>query len=253
MRPRRSLTAWILVAMAVHALVLLLPRPAGRAGEGVPTIELTLEEAGPGPAGQAEQPGGPAPAAAREAAAPATAAQAAAAAAEPTATELSTPAEETAAESAPAEDTASAAEPGVAAVPGPEAVSAAPAAGAGASVTGGAGGAALAGSTAAGAGGAEGTADTAAGALTPPRPRTQISPAYPRSARAAGAQGIVRITALIDSAGTVINAEVSSSSGTAALDRAALEEVRRTVFQPAVQRGKPVPCRLIIPVRFRLN
>jgi protein TonB len=80
-----------------------------------------------------------------------------------------------------------------------------------------------------------------------------MSPPYPRSARAAGIEGTVRITALVEASGAVASAEVSISSGNAALDRAALEEVRRTSFQPAVQNGKAVACRLIIPIRFLLN
>jgi protein TonB len=63
----------------------------------------------------------------------------------------------------------------------------------------------------------------------------------------------VKIAALIDESGALVSAQVLTSSGHASLDRAALEAVRQARFQPAVQRGKPVPCRLIIPIRFQLN
>jgi protein TonB len=59
--------------------------------------------------------------------------------------------------------------------------------------------------------------------------------------------------ALIDETGLVVNAEVLSSSGHAVLDTAALQAIRRTVFEPARQAGKSVPFRLVIPVRFQLN
>ena len=97
------------------------------------------------------------------------------------------------------------------------------------------------------------TGDAAAAGLTPPRPRTQISPAYPRSARAARCARHRQDRGAHRRHGCRLSAEVSRSSGTASLDRAALDEVRHTTFQPAVQRGSPVPCRLIIPVRFALK
>jgi protein TonB len=89
--------------------------------------------------------------------------------------------------------------------------------------------------------------------ITPPRPRAAMLPIYPRSARKAGLEGTVRIAAFIDESGTVVSAEVLSSSGNAILDQAALQEVQRVIFDPARQSGKPVPFRLIIPFRFRLN
>jgi protein TonB len=51
----------------------------------------------------------------------------------------------------------------------------------------------------------------------------------------------------------VTSAEVLSSSGHGSLDQAALEAVRRTTFDPALQDGKPVVCRIVIPVRFTLT
>ena len=60
------------------------------------------------------------------------------------------------------------------------------------------------------------------------------------------------MTALVDESGTVTSAEVLSSSGHGSLDQAALEAVRRAAFTPALRDGKPVACRIVIPVRFRL-
>jgi protein TonB len=66
-------------------------------------------------------------------------------------------------------------------------------------------------------------------------------------------EGTVRITASIDESGVVTSAEVLSSSGHEALDKAALQAVQRAHFEPARQAGKAVQWHLIIPVRFKRN
>ena len=101
--------------------------------------------------------------------------------------------------------------------------------------------------------GARGDGAAVTDVITPPRARAEILPIYPRSARKAGLEGFVRIAAVIDESGKVVSAEVLSSSGNAVLDQAALEEVQRAIFEPARLAAKPVPFRLIIPFRFRLN
>jgi periplasmic protein TonB len=88
---------------------------------------------------------------------------------------------------------------------------------------------------------------------TIPRPLADIHPAYPRAARRAGWEGIVRISALVDDTGVVVSAEIMASSGHPVLDQAALDAVRLTVFTPARQSGKAIVCRVIIPIRFQLN
>ena len=89
--------------------------------------------------------------------------------------------------------------------------------------------------------------------LITPQPRSDIQPVYPRSARRAGWEGVVRISALVDALGMVVSADVSVSSGHDVLDQAALESVRRTFFTPARQNGTAIACRVIIPVRFQLK
>jgi periplasmic protein TonB len=51
----------------------------------------------------------------------------------------------------------------------------------------------------------------------------------------------------------VTSAEILISSGSALLDQAALDAVRRTAFTPATQDGFPVACRVIVPIRFQLS
>jgi protein TonB len=73
------------------------------------------------------------------------------------------------------------------------------------------------------------------------------------SARRSGIQGVVKVTAIVDVSGSVTSAEVLTSSGHASLDQAALEAVRRAHFSPALREEKPVPCRIVIPIRFQLS
>ena len=88
--------------------------------------------------------------------------------------------------------------------------------------------------------------------LVAPQPLAPIQPTYPRSARQSGAQGLVKVSATVDERGTVTSAEVLLSSGSAMLDRAAVEAVRRAVFAPARRGGLPVACRIVVPIRFQL-
>ncbi len=104
--------------------------------------------------------------------------------------------------------------------------------------------------------GADGTGSGSAAEasdIATPRPLTDIHPVYPRAARRAGWQGVVRIRALVGANGTVASADVAQSSGHAILDEAAIEAVRLTIFAPAEQAGKAVASLVIIPVRFQLN
>jgi len=98
-----------------------------------------------------------------------------------------------------------------------------------------------------------GAAAATVSTLIPPRPLAEILPTYPLSARRSGLEGVVKVIAMVDTSGTVTSAEVLTSSGHASLDQAALEAVRRALFSPALQDGKTVPCRIVIPIRFQLS
>lgn len=226
MGPRLAFTISLVVACGLHALFLLVPRAPGQSGDKVPTIELMFESAAPA---RAEREAGPAPV--RRAAAAAAAvlptqgpapAPAPVTPSEKNEVSLQPPTMEPAAGSSGANDLASA--------PGAEAGEA-------------------------GTAGTDGQGEGAAGApvLIPPHPKADIIVSYPRSASRAGLEGTVRIMASINESGVLISAEVLSSSGHDALDKAALQAVQHTSFEPALQAGRTVPCRLIIPVRFKLN
>lgn len=239
MGPRLAFTISLAAACGLHALILLVPRPAGQIEKGIPTIELALESA---PAVGAGSPVAPAPAS--RAAVPAVV--------------LPTPGPAPARSPGPATP----GENGEVSLPAPTGEPAGEPSGANDQAT-------SAGDATGGAAGPAGTEETdsrgttgtdgrgmdagAAPVFIPPHPRAEILPTYPRSASRAGFEGIVRIMAYIDESGVLVSAEVLSSSGHDALDKAALQEVRQTLFEPALQAGKTVPCRLVIPVRFKLN
>jgi protein TonB len=253
MGPRPGFALCLFAACGIHAVILLVPRAAVGAEPPIPTVELDLAAA-------AAAQGGPAvtQAPARRAAAVRTVQETRAGPAEVAPTEPLRPAARTEPPVAAVWDTEPAATavsvPESAGEPGSQASGAGPASGSdGASA---ASSAASPGGTKGGAGAGSGVAGTPAVAATgfvAPRLREDIFPEYPRSARRSGFEGLVKVAAAVDASGVVTTAEVVASSGHASLDQAALEAVRRALFAPALQEGTPVPCRVVIPVRFQLS
>jgi periplasmic protein TonB len=76
---------------------------------------------------------------------------------------------------------------------------------------------------------------------------------YPEALRRAKKQGTVQLRVLVTAQGTVGAIEVSSSSGTAGLDEAALESVKKWKFKPALQGDKPVDYWTIVPIKYHLT
>jgi len=77
---------------------------------------------------------------------------------------------------------------------------------------------------------------------------------YPRAARVRGLEGLVRVSLLIDRAGSVLESRVAESSGEPLLDAAALEMVARAAPAP------PLPAHwgaqravFLVPIRFALS
>jgi periplasmic protein TonB len=77
----------------------------------------------------------------------------------------------------------------------------------------------------------------------------RVDPAYPAAARRAGEQGTVLVSVMVDPNGHVSAASVIQSSGSMALDDAAIEAVRRWLF--AVHGGGTVQVR--VPISFKLQ
>lgn len=75
---------------------------------------------------------------------------------------------------------------------------------------------------------------------------------YPTEAHKKGIEGTVMVRALIDKEGTVIKTIVEQSDATI-LNDAAIRAVTAIRFSPARSKGKPVPCWVTCPVKFRID
>jgi protein TonB len=81
----------------------------------------------------------------------------------------------------------------------------------------------------------------------------QVKPRYPESARRAGAQGVTTLRVRVLENGRVGDVHVEKSAGFRDLDRAAMEAVKKWIFEPA-RRGKdPVAVWVMLPVKFELR
>ena len=79
------------------------------------------------------------------------------------------------------------------------------------------------------------------------------TPRYPRLPEQAGLEGTVWIKALVGKRGSVLDAVVYKSSGTPALDKAALAAAPKCRFNPATQDGKPICMWVTYKVEFSLE
>jgi protein TonB len=78
-------------------------------------------------------------------------------------------------------------------------------------------------------------------------------PVYPTLARRLGEQGRVMLRVLVRADGTPAEVEINRSSGSARLDRAALDAVRKWRFIPAQQGDTPVTSPVLVPISFTLE
>ena len=76
---------------------------------------------------------------------------------------------------------------------------------------------------------------------------------YPRLAEQAGIEGKVYVKALVDESGNVLKAMVARSSGTDALDEAAVEWALKCKFKPGIQNNRPVKVWVTFPYEFSLE
>ncbi len=77
-------------------------------------------------------------------------------------------------------------------------------------------------------------------------------PHYPTLARRRGIEGTVTLEVRVNAAGLPEQVVLARSSGSALLDSAALEAVRRWRFRPARRAGEPVEGEVTVPITFRL-
>jgi len=81
----------------------------------------------------------------------------------------------------------------------------------------------------------------------------QHTPEYPRLAKQAGITGVVWVKALVDKEGNVRRSMVGKSSGTQALDEAAVAAAKHNKFKPGIQNGRPVNVWVTYKVTFTLD
>jgi periplasmic protein TonB len=103
-----------------------------------------------------------------------------------------------------------------------------------------------------GTGGGIGSGEALSG-LARPLGGYQVKPRYPESARRAGAQGVTTLRVRVLENGRVGEVLVEQSAGFRDLDLAAMEAVKKWLFEPA-RRGKdPVSVWVMLPVKFELH
>jgi len=79
------------------------------------------------------------------------------------------------------------------------------------------------------------------------------APRYPLAARRAGEQGTVTLRVLVTREGLPARVDLETSSGSTHLDNAALETVKTWRFTPARQGAEPVESWVLVPIVFRLE
>jgi protein TonB len=113
-------------------------------------------------------------------------------------------------------------------------------------------GAAAVGSKGKGAGSSTGEQDSSGGEYTDSGYRFGDLPGYPRAARRAGREGIVKVRVLLDTDGNPASVMVLETSGYEDFDTAAAQAVKKWRFSPARRGGKPVASFHDVRIRFRL-
>ncbi|TMQ49432.1 MAG: energy transducer TonB [Candidatus Eisenbacteria bacterium] len=87
----------------------------------------------------------------------------------------------------------------------------------------------------------------------PPKVLDRVIPDYPAHVKAAGGQGSVVLNANVDERGHVIRVWVAQATAPDALVEAAVDALYRFQFAPGSQQGVPVKCTVAVPFNFSLN
>ncbi len=75
---------------------------------------------------------------------------------------------------------------------------------------------------------------------------------YPDLAKKAGIEGKVLVKVFIDETGKVIDTQILKGVG-AGCDESAMDAIKQVKFKPALLKGKPVKCTVVIPIMFKLS
>lgn len=79
------------------------------------------------------------------------------------------------------------------------------------------------------------------------------APNYPSVSRRLGEQGLVLLRVQVAADGAADSVELQTGSGSAHLDQAALEAVKKWQFVPAKRGEQPVAASVVVPVRFSIE
>ncbi len=108
------------------------------------------------------------------------------------------------------------------------------------------------GATGDGTGGGSGSGEALSG-LARPLGGYQVKPRYPDSAKRAGAQGVTTLKVRVLETGRVSEVLVEQSAGFRDLDLAAMEAVKKWLFEPARRGKEAVSVWVLLPVKFELH
>ena len=99
----------------------------------------------------------------------------------------------------------------------------------------------------------DGTGGDALSGTARPLGGYQVKPRYPESARRAGVQGVTTLRVRVLENGRVAEVIVDQSAGFRDLDVAAIDAVKKWLFEPARQGKSPVAVWVLLPVKFELH
>ena len=99
----------------------------------------------------------------------------------------------------------------------------------------------------------DGTGGEALSGLARPLGGYQVKPRYPESARRAGVQGVTTLRVRVLENGKVGDVIVDQSAGFRDLDLAAMDAVKKWLFEPARQGKSAVAVWVLLPVKFELH
>ena len=99
----------------------------------------------------------------------------------------------------------------------------------------------------------DGTGGDALSGTARPLGGYQVKPRYPESARRAGVQGVTTLRVRVLENGRVAEVIIDQSAGFRDLDVAAMDAVKKWLFEPARQGKSPVAVWVLLPVKFELH
>lgn len=88
---------------------------------------------------------------------------------------------------------------------------------------------------------------------SPPDYLQRPEPEYPAASMRMGEEGKTILRVLINERGKAEVIELNKSSGSPRLDEAAKQAVRRALFKPYMEDGKPIPVWRLVPINFQLD